>query len=262
MVSSEISCCQSSLAGVITIGMNQAFRPLQPKVVLGVVAHPDDLEFGMAGTVAKYIAEGAKGYYFILTNGNKGSSDRDAKPDELRDTRRAEQRAAGQILGLSDVFFGDYDDGALEVSQAVKRDIARVIRTVKPDVVLTMDPTMVYDTERGFINHPDHRAAGQATLDAVFPLARDHMSFPELLQDEGLEPYKTATVLMLNFQKQNFYVDISEHMDTKIAALKAHVSQVEDPEMVVDRITTWAAQAGGKVGAKYAETFVRIDVQG
>jgi LmbE family N-acetylglucosaminyl deacetylase len=125
-----------------------------------------------------------------------------------------------------------------------------------------MDPTMVYDANRGFINHPDHRAAGQATLDAVFPLARDHMSFPELLSEEGLEPHKTPTVLMMNFENHNFYVDITDHIDTKIAALKAHTSQVEDPEMAVDMIKQWAAQAGGKVGSSYAETFVRVDVRG
>jgi len=238
----------------------KAFPPLQPKVILGVVAHPDDLEFGMAGTVAKYVAEGAKGYYFILTNANKGTSDRSLTPDVLRDTRREEQRNAGKILGLTDVFFGDYDDGTLEVTQAVKRDIVRVIRQVRPDVVLTMDPTMIYDTERGFINHPDHRAAGQATLDAVYPLARDHLSFPELLTEEGLEPYKVKTVLMSHFGKQNFYVDITNHMDTKLAALGAHTSQLSDPEVAFNMVKQWGAQHGSKVGATYAEPYIRIDL--
>jgi LmbE family N-acetylglucosaminyl deacetylase len=233
--------------------------PLNPKVVLGVVAHPDDLEFGMAGTVAKYIAEGAKGYYFILTNANKGSSDRSIQPDELRDLRRAEQRAAGEILGLSNVFFGDYDDGCLQVTMDVKRDIARVIRSVKPDVVLTMDPTMTYNVERGFINHPDHRAAGQATLDAVYPLARDHLSFPELLE-EGLEPHKVATVLLAHFGQENFYVDISGHIDTKLRALGAHASQLPDPEAAFSLVRSWATRLGAKVGAPYAEGFVRIDI--
>ncbi len=233
--------------------------PLHPKVILGVVAHPDDLEFGMAGTVAKYIAEGATGYYFILTNANKGSHDRTMKPEALRDMRRAEQRAAGQILGLSDVFFGDYDDGCLEVSLTLKRDIARVIRTVRPDVVLTMDPTMIYNVERGFINHPDHRAAGQATLDAVYPLARDHLSFPELLA-EGLEPHEVSTVLLAHFGQENFYVDISAHMDTKLRALAAHASQLSDPEATSAMVRSWATRLGAKVGAPYAEGFVRIDI--
>jgi len=238
----------------------KAFPPLHPKVILGVVAHPDDLEFGMAGTVAKFVAEGAKGYYYILTNANKGSSDRSMTPDRLRDTRRAEQREAGKVLGLADVFFGDYEDGGLEVTLGVKRDIVRVIRQVKPDVVLTMDPTMVYSAELGMINHPDHRAAGQATLDAVYPLARDHMTFPELLQDEGLEPHKVTTVLMNSFDEANFYVDITAHMDTKLQALAAHASQLPDPDGAFERLKEWAAAAGGKVGARYAEGFTRIDL--
>lgn len=239
--------------------MANSFPPLQPKVILGVVAHPDDLEFGMAGTVAKYIAEGAKGYYFILTNANKGSADRAVVPDELRDVRRNEQREAGKVLGLSDVFFGDYDDGCLECNLGVKRDIVRIIRQVRPDVVLTMDPTFVYDVERGFINHPDHRAAGQAALDAVYPLARDHLSFPELLQ-EGLEPHKVKTVLMANFGKENYFVDISAHIDTKLAALGAHASQLPDRDASFEMVKSWATRLGSKVGATYAEGFVRLDL--
>jgi len=239
---------------------DKTFPPLQPKVFLGVVAHPDDLEFGMAGTVAKFVAEGAKGYYFILTNANKGTENRSLTSDQLRDMRREEQRAAGNILGLTDVFFGDYEDGALEVTQAVKRDIVRVIRQVKPDVVLTMDPTMVYSAERGMINHPDHRAAGQTTLDAVYPLARDHLTFPELFRDEGLAPHKVKTVLMNSFDQANFYVDITDHMDTKIKALGAHASQLGDPEGAFARLKEWASVAGAKVGAQYAEGFTRIDL--
>jgi LmbE family N-acetylglucosaminyl deacetylase len=239
--------------------MATAFTTLQPKVILGVVAHPDDLEFGMAGTVAKYIAEGAKGYYLILTNANKGTADRNISPDQLRDIRREEQRAAGKILGLSDVFFCDYDDGCLECKSEVKRDVVRIIRQVKPDVVLTMDPTMVYDVERGFINHPDHRAAGQAALDAIYPLARDHLSFPELVL-EGLEPHKVITVLLTHFGQENFYVDISAHMETKLAALKAHASQLPDPDGAFGMVKQWATRLGTKVGSAYAEGFVRIDV--
>lgn len=239
--------------------MATAFTPLNPKVILGVASHPDDLEFGMAGSVAKYIAEGAKGYYFILTNANKGTHDRSILPDQLRDMRREEQRSAGKILGLTDVFFGDYEDGCLECNKDVKRDIARVIRQVKPDVVFTMDPTMVYDVERGIINHPDHRAAGQATLDAVYPLARDHLSFPELLQ-EGLEPHEVKTVLMTHFGQENFYVDISPHMEAKLAALAAHASQFSDPEATLAAVKQWATRLGSKVGAPYGEGFVRVDI--
>jgi LmbE family N-acetylglucosaminyl deacetylase len=235
------------------------FTPLTPKVVLGVAAHPDDLEFSAAGSMAKFIAEGAQGYYLILTNANKGSEDRSMQPDQLRDIRREEQREAGKILGLTDVFFCDYDDGTLACDMNVKRDIARIIRQVKPDVAITMDPTMIYDTARGIINHPDHRATGQATLDAVYPLARDHMSFPELLQ-EGLEPHKVQTVLMGHFGQENFYVDISAHMETKLQALRAHASQLSNPDATCDMVKQWAASHSAKIGAAYAEAFVRIDL--
>lgn len=190
--------------------MNQTFEPLKPKSVLAVAAHPDDLEFGFAGSAAKWASEGASVYYLILTNGNKGSEDRSLTSDQLRDIRRDEQRAAAKILGVKQVFFCDYEDGLLEVTPEVKRDVARIIRQTKPEVVYCMDPTMVYALNGFGINHSDHRAGGQATLDAVFPLARDHLSFPELLTEEKLEPWKVKTILMANFENQNFYVDISE----------------------------------------------------
>lgn len=226
-----------------------------------MAAHPDDLEFGMAGTVATYVAAGAKAYYLILTTGNKGSDDRSITPDQLRDERRAEQRAAAEILGVSEVFFCDYEDGELAPSLDVKRDIVRVIRQVKPDVVLTMDPTMVYASSLGFINHSDHRAAGQAALDAVYPFARDHLAFPELYKEEHLEPYKTKTVLLANFEKQNFYVDISEQIETKIRALGAHASQLPDPEAAFEMVRRRAASFGGFVGGQYAESFIRLDIE-
>ncbi|TAH33428.1 PIG-L family deacetylase [Candidatus Saccharibacteria bacterium] len=239
--------------------MTTAFNPLQPKVVLGVAAHPDDLEFSAAGSMAKFIAEGAQGYYFILTNANKGTSDRSLQPEQLRDMRREEQRNAGKILGLTDVFFGDYDDGCLQCSLDVKRDIARVIRQVKPDVVITMDPTNIYSVEQGMVNHTDHRAAGEATLDAVYPLARDHLSFPELLE-AGLEPHKTKTILMSHFGKENYFVDISPHIETKLQALRAHASQLGDPDATCEMVKRWAASNSSKVGAQYAEGFVRLDL--
>jgi LmbE family N-acetylglucosaminyl deacetylase len=237
-----------------------AYQPLKPKVVLCVAAHPDDLEFGSAGSIAKWVSEGAEAYYLILTNGNKGSSDRSLTPDQLKQTRDNEQRKAGKVLGLKDVFFLDYEDGLLMVNPDLKKEIVRVIRRVKPDVVITMDPTMVYSIKRGFVNHTDHRAAGQATIDAVFPLARDHLSFPDLLTNEGLEPHKTATLLLTNFDNQNFFVDISDYLDQKLKALAEHGSQIPDFSAAKERITEWAAIAGGKVGAKYAEGFVRLEL--
>lgn len=241
--------------------MTKTFEPLTPKVILGIVAHPDDMEFGMSGTVARYIAEGAEAYYFILTNANKGTADRSIAPEQLRDIRRNEQRDACKVLGVKDVFFGDQEDGQLEVTQQLKADIVRVIRTVRPDVVFTIDPTFMYDADRGIVNHPDHRAAGQAVLDAVYPLARDHLTFPDLLDKEGLEPHKVQTVLMSHFGHENFFVDVSEYMDTKLAAVAAHASQFSDMEAIGTLIRQFGEQMGNKVGGKYAEGFVRVDIR-
>jgi LmbE family N-acetylglucosaminyl deacetylase len=236
------------------------FQPLQPKVILGVAAHPDDLEFGMAGTVAAYVAQGATAYYYILTDASKGTADRSLSGQKLTEIRRAEQQAAAKILGVSEVFFGNYEDGVLEVTQELKRDIVRVIRRVKPDVVLTMDPTFVYSVERGFVNHTDHRAVGQATLDAVYPLARDHLSFPELLTGEDLEPHKVKTLLLNNFDQQNFYVDITAVIDTKLKALAAHASQLGEAEATLAMVRNLAEKQGAHAGVKYAESFVRLDL--
>ena len=231
-----------------------------PRIALGVAAHPDDLDFGMSGTVAKWAASGCDVYYLILTNGNKGSSDPDAVPSELTELRREEQRTAAKILGVKEVFFCDYEDGLLEVSSDVKCDIIRAIRRLQPEVVLTMDPTVVYAADRGIINHPDHRAAGQATLDAVFPLARDHLSYPEIATVEGLAPHKVKTVLLFNLIQRNYYVDITSYLDKKIAALAAHASQMPDMDKVAAKVTDIASTAGRLAGVTYAEAYIRIDI--
>jgi LmbE family N-acetylglucosaminyl deacetylase len=231
-----------------------------PKVVLGIAAHPDDLDFGSAGTVATWANAGAEIYYLILTNGNKGSSDIHADPKELTEIRRNEQRAAAKILGVKDVFFCDYEDGCLMVNLDVKRDIVRIIRKVRPDAVITMDPSMLYDVSRGFINHPDHRAAGQSALDAVYPLARDHLSLPELYHDEGLEPHNVSTVYLTNFNNQNCFIDISDCFDKKIEALAAHASQIPGLSKVEQMMRNFASTIGENCGVQYAEGFLRIDI--
>lgn len=238
---------------------NNTFPPLEPKVVLGVAAHPDDLDFSASGTMAAFAARGAKVHYLILTDGGKGTSDVHITPEQLVQTRQAEQRGACEAIGCTDVEFLAYPDGCLEVSLELKKDIVKAIRTLKPDVVVTMDPTMVYSVERGFINHPDHRAAGQATLDAVFPLARDHLSFPELTQD-GYEPHKVSTVLLTNFEKNDYCVDITGTIEQKMAALAAHKSQLTDIPAVQKRMKDLARKLGKEPGYDYAECFVRIDI--
>jgi LmbE family N-acetylglucosaminyl deacetylase len=239
--------------------MVKSFEPLTPKVVLGVAAHPDDLEVIAAGSMARFVAEGAQAYYLILTNANKGTSDRSMQPDTLRDIRRDEQRQAAKILGLTDVFFAEFEDGCLSCDVDAKRDIVQIIRQVRPDVVITFDPTFIFSSEMGIINHADHRAAGQATLDAVYPLARDHLSFPELFK-KGLEPHKVRTILMSNFETQNFYIDISDYLETKLAALRCHTSQFAEPDFVCNFVRSQAEKHGAKVGASHAEGFIRVDL--
>ena len=232
---------------------------LNPKVVLGVAAHPDDLDFGASGTMAGFAKNGADVHYLIVTDGSKGSSDMKLSSTELIKIREEEQRNAVKEVGGKSVTFLGYPDGELEITMALKKDIVKVIRRLKPDVVITMDPSMLYSAERGFINHPDHRAAAQATLDSVFPLARDHMVFPELFAN-GYLPHKTATVLLTNFNTNDFVVDITDTFPNKIAALKAHASQVAD----IEEVKGWMSEIAGKIGKssgyKYAEGFIRIDL--
>ncbi len=235
--------------------------PLSPKVVLGIAAHPDDLDFYAGGSMAAFAKQGAEVYYLILTDGGKGSEDRSMKPETLRDIRRDEQRQAAEILGLKDIFFLDYPDGELENTLEVKRAIVKTIRKVKPDVVVTLDPSVLYLAQDGLINHPDHRAAGQAALDAVYPLARDHLSFPELLT-EGYEPHKTKSVLLirLGLEGNSFAVDVADTLELKLQALGAHASQFNDLENMKPKLSQFAARAGEPYGYAFAEPFLRIDI--
>jgi len=238
--------------------MRHNFSELHPKIILGIGAHPDDLDVGAGGTLAEYIRQGAEVHFLILTDGSKGSDDPEMTSGMLIKTRQAEQRRALDTIGGQSITFLDYPDGELEVTMQLKKDIVKSIRHIKPDVVITMDPTMIYSSKNGIINHPDHRAAGQAALDAVFPLARDRLTFPELLTD-GYEPHKVATILLINFDTSNFSVDITDTFQVKMDAMKAHVSQFGDLEE-----STWlrdmALRQGQRAGFDLAESFVRIDI--
>jgi LmbE family N-acetylglucosaminyl deacetylase len=236
-----------------------ATRPLEAHVVLGVGAHPDDLDGYSGGTIAKLVEAGAIVYYLILTDGSKGSHDPKCDLQTLVETRRQEQREAAAVLGVKEVFFAGYCDGQLKVDDPITRDVVRYIRQLKPDVVVTIDPSVIYDLEREVINHPDHRAAGQVTLDAVYPAARDQLAFPELL-DEGLQPHEVATVLMINHTAPNYLVDTAACHEKKLAALAKHPSQGLDDDKIKSVIRKMDGQSGDKVHCRYAEPFVRIDV--
>jgi LmbE family N-acetylglucosaminyl deacetylase len=192
--------------------------------VLVVMAHPDDAEFGCGGTIAKWASAGKEINYLLCTSGDKGSSDPEMLPMKLAQLRREEQRNAAHALGARDVEFLTYEDGTLQNTLQLRRDIAREIRRFKPDAVICQDPTMRFGGNR-YLNHPDHRAAGDACLDAIYPSARDLHVFPELLV-EGLQPHKVREVFMSTMQNPDIWIDISECFERKLEGLRQHASQV------------------------------------
>lgn len=239
--------------------MTKVFDELNPNIVLAVAAHPDDIDVTCSGSMAKFAKDGALVQYLILTDGSKGSDDKNLTPSELTKIRRREQTEAAHSVGAETPIFLDFVDGELEITMELKKQIVKVIRQVRPDVVITMDPTIIYSLERGMINHPDHRAAGQATLDALFPLSRDHLAFPDLLE-EGLEPHKVKTILLTNFEEHNYTVNISGCVESKLEAIKAHISQFSDAERLGGWMKEQAKTLGKEAGCEYAEGFKRIDL--
>jgi LmbE family N-acetylglucosaminyl deacetylase len=231
----------------------------QGKTVLVAGAHPDDNDFGAGATVAKAAEQEATVVYLIATSGQRGSSDRNMTPEKLSDIRKKEQRDAAGFLGVREVHFLDYVDGELVPDMRLKEQVVFYIRRYKPDIVFTMDPSFFYFKDYGFVNHSDHRAIGEATLDASYPLARDLMSFPEHAR-AGLTPHKVKELLFHSFvpENANFYVDVTNTFDQKIKALALHKSQVPDIAALRERIRERAEAAGRLAGCKYAEAFVRL----
>ena len=224
-----------------------------------VVAHADDAEFGCSGTVARLCDEGWEMVYVMCTDGSKGTSDREISGKELSQIRRREQRNAGKVLGLNDVVFLDYEDSLLQPTLELRRDIAREIRRHKPDVVITTHPQRSLNGAGWGIGHPDHMAAGEAALSAVFPTARDHLTFPELLE-AGLEPHKVAEVWVMGHPEPDHWMDVTDHMDTSIKALMQHESQMNGrPEAeITERMRDWRRQRAVGKGMQYAEAFRRF----
>ena len=202
--------------------------PTMPEgnTVLVVMAHPDDAEFGCGGTIARWAAAGKVINYVLCTSGDKGSSDPNLSPYKLAQIRRQEQINAAHALGARDVTFLSYEDGTLRNTLELQRDIVREIRRFRPDAVICQDPTMRFGGNR-YLNHPDHRAAGDACLDAVYPSARDPHVFPELLV-EDFQPHKVREVFMSTTQNADVWVDITDCFERKLAALREHASQVGD----------------------------------
>ena len=220
-----------------------------------VVAHADDAEYGCSGTVAKWCAEGWDVVYVMCTDGSKGSNDREMTQERLSAIRHEEQTNAGKVLGLADIAFLDHEDSMLQPTLELRRDIAREIRRHRPDVLICPYPVRSLQGPGG---HPDHLAAGEAALAAVFPTARDHMTFPELLE-EGLEPHNVAEVWIMSHPEPDHWVDVTDHVETAARALAAHASQVGGPiEETIEMMRRWRRRRAIGTGLQYAEGFRRV----
>lgn len=202
--------------------------------VMAIFAHPDDPEFFAGGALAQWAATGAEVTYVLATSGDKGSDLPEMTSERLIEIREAEQRAAAGVIGAADVIFLHRRDGELTPSLDLRRDLVRLIRLKKPDIVVTNDPTTFWYGDRA-LNHPDHRAIGEAALAAVFPIARDRLNHPELEREEGLLPHKVKQVYLAGASQPNTKVDISGAIETKIRALREHKSQIADMEAMADR---------------------------
>ncbi len=237
----------------------------QPRVAMVIMAHPDDAEFGCAGTVAAWAREGWDVYYVIITDASGGG------PDEATDvgpavrsattaTRKAEQRAAAQVLGLRDVIFLDKPDGLLEPTIELRRDLVRLMRRYRPTRVICQSPERSWRPTMAIgRHHPDHLAAGVATLAAIYPACQNPWDFPELL-DEGLLPHKVREIYIMGAPEQNYASDISATFEVKLAALAAHTSQVGARMAELEpRLRQWATELGAQYGFTYAEIFHKTE---
>lgn len=219
-----------------------------PESAMVIVAHPDDAEFTVGGTVAKWAKAGCRVTYVVCTDGNAGSLDPDMTREKLADIRRTEQRAACAILGVSELVFLGYDDGQLEPTLDLRRELVRVIRQYKPEVVICWDPTRLF-TDGDYINHPDHRAAAQAALDAAAPASGMPLLWPEV----GAA-HRVRQVYVYRNDQANVWVDVTETLDKKITALKQHASQMGDWDPT-EMIKEWSAEAGKEKGLAHAESY-------
>jgi LmbE family N-acetylglucosaminyl deacetylase len=224
--------------------------------VLVITAHPDDVDFGAAGTIARWTDAGVEVSYCIVTNGDAGGSDPSVSRTEMAAIRQAEQTAAAKQVGVHDLHFLGYPDGMVEPTIGLRKDLARVIRLLRPGRVVSQSPDRNY--ARMGVNHPDHRAVGSATLDAVYPDARNPFAFPELLAEEKLEPWTVREVWIAGGLAPTDYVDITDTFPRKLAALRCHASQISDPDGLERMLRGWlsrAAAAGGLPEGRLAEAF-------
>ncbi len=224
-----------------------------PQKILVILAHPDDPEFFCGATLARWAKAGHTIHYWLLTCGDKGGEPGDT-PEGLCIKRHAEQNAAAKIIGVKSVQFLDLEDGTLEPSLEMRRKVVRIIRKEKPDVLVTSDPTNLFSGDR-YINHPDHRYAGQIVLDAVFPAAGNALFFPELLEKEHLEPHMPSEVWVSLTRDPNVVLDVTDTWEKKIQALKKHQSQIGDPKEFEEHMRSRRTDDSSEENPKYEEKF-------
>ena len=222
--------------------------------MLVIVAHPDDADFGVAGTLAGWIRAGSIARMVCCTSGDAGADDAHTDPLELARTREAEQRAAAAVVGYEGVDFLHRPDGALDNDLALREQLVRIIRQFRPDAVVAMDPTVIIHDD-GFVQHVDHRNAAIAAVDAVYPAARNAMAFPHLVIDEGLEPHNVDQIYMFFTDRPNTWVDVTGTIEVKLAALREHASQLRKPEELERMLRGWAEEGGKRIGTAAAESF-------
>jgi LmbE family N-acetylglucosaminyl deacetylase len=224
-----------------------------------IVAHPDDADFGPAATAARWIDAGSTGWLVCCTSGDAGGEDPDIDPMELAALREAEQRTAADVVGYAGISFLHQPDGALENDLALREQLVREIRTFRPDAVLATDPEVLF-YRFGGVNHSDHRAAGMAAVDAVYPAARNPMAFPWLAQS-GLALHIVRRLYLFWPNDPSVRVDVSETIGRKIDALRAHASQIKEPERLEGRMRDWAKEEGESIGVGAAEAFRLVIIE-
>ncbi|HPH97689.1 MAG TPA: PIG-L family deacetylase [Anaerolineaceae bacterium] len=229
-----------------------------PKRILVVLAHPDDPEFFCGATIGYLASKGHEIHYALLTRGDKGASDRSITPQALMACREKEQRAAANVLGVKSVAFLDYPDGYLEVNLQTRKDVVRLIRQYRPDVLIGCDPLNIFSMGGTRINHPDHRAAGWIVMDAAFPAAGNPFYYTDLQDEEGLEPHTPQEVWLSISPQPNMVFDATAWFDLKLRALHEHQSQIGDPELFDQRMRQRYAPGGTPEQPRYEENFKRL----
>jgi len=221
--------------------------------ILAIAAHPDDLDFSCAGTIAKLSSQGNEVFYLIISDGSKGSHKVKVAAGKLAKIRKEEQKLSAKAIGVKEVIFLGIKDGEIENTKSLRKETVKVIRKIKPDIIFSFDPAN-FDFENPYRSHRDHRQAGEAVFDAIFPASGNESFFPELLK-QGYKPHQIKEIWFFASPKPNKFIDITKTIGNKIKALSCHVSQIVSMKEIEKRIKYWARSFGKKKRYKYAEAF-------